>query len=64
MIRMKVKKLISELKKLDGTLEVGVSMGDNAEGEIAGWVCNVGEEDEISFDTDEPTGQRAVVLRC
>lgn len=40
---MDVKTLIKELKKMPQNAEVGVSMYDNSEGEIAQWVFCVHE---------------------
>jgi len=62
-----VKKLISELKKMPQNLEVGVSMHDNTENEVAGWICNVAEiiEDKSGYYSDEvKTGEKCVVVRC
>jgi len=59
---MKCKELIKRLKREDPDLEVGMAMGDNSEGEVAGWVHSVFEEDEINMDTDRPTGRRVIIL--
>lgn len=59
--KMKVKKLISELKKMPKNLEVGVAMHDNSEDEVAGWVFSVADIEE-EFE-GEAMG-RCVVLRC
>ncbi len=59
---MKVKKLISELKKVPGNLEVGVALHDNSENEIAGWVFGVNVINEI--DTPEGTMKQTCVSLC
>ena len=64
MIEMRVSELISELKKMPGWMKIGVSMGDNSEGEVAGWPSNVGVELELDMDTDKPTGRKVVVIHC
>lgn len=68
---MKVKELIRLLKQENPNLKVGVAMGDNAEGEVAGWVFSVNEIEELEFTNhttwapaDKPTGRRVVLLRC
>ena len=64
---MKVKKLISELKKLPQDLDVGVSMHDNNENEVAGWVSSVHEGvEDLSeyYSTETEEGERCVLLRC
>ena len=64
---MKVKKLISELKKLPQNLEVGVSMHDNNENEVAGWVHSVHEViEDLSeyYSTETKEGERCVLLSC
>ena len=63
---VKVKKLISELKKMPQNIDVGVAMHDNSENEIAGDVFRV---EEIIEDLDhEPAGytkgKKWIVLRC
>ena len=65
---MKVRKLISELKKMPQNLEVGVGMHDNNENEIAGWVFSV--EDIIEccpaegYNKDKWEGKRCISIRC
>lgn len=64
---MKVKKLISELRKLSQELEVGVAMHDNSENEVAGWVCSVHEiREDCSeyYSTEVKEGERCVLLSC
>ena len=64
---MKVKKLISELKKLPQDLDVGVSMHDNNENEVAGWVHGVHEAvEDLSeyYSTETNEGERCVLLSC
>ena len=64
---MKVKKLISELKKLPQNLEVGVAMHDNNENEVAGWVFSVNEiVEDLSeyYSTETKEGERCVLLSC
>lgn len=64
---MKVKKLISELKKLPQNLEVGVGMHDNNENEVAGWVHSVHEViEDLSeyYSTETKEGERCVLLSC
>jgi len=58
---MKVKKLISELKKMSQNLEVGVAMQDNKINEIAGNVSDVVETVD-NYDPENPV--KYVVLRC
>ncbi|MCK5012834.1 MAG: hypothetical protein KAS66_03360 [Candidatus Omnitrophica bacterium] len=64
---MKVKKLITELKKLPQNLEVGVAMHDNNENEVAGWVFSVNEiVEDLSeyYSTETKEGERCVLLSC
>ena len=64
---MKVKRLISELKKLPQDLEVGVGMHDNKENEVAGWVHSVHEAvEDLSeyYVTETEEGERCVILSC
>ena len=58
---MKVSKLISELKKMPQSMRVGVSMGDNSEGEVAGWPCSVNIENEVEMGS-VGTGCKVVVI--
>ena len=55
---MKVSKLISELKKYPKSLDIGISMHDNAEGEIAGIPFSVYE------DIENNTNKKYVIIRC
>lgn len=62
-----VRRLISELKKMPGNLNVGVAMHDNSDNEVAGWVFSVVEiiEDKSGYYSDEvEEGDKCVVLRC
>ena len=61
---MKVKELITELRQMPQDMKVGVSMGDNSEGEIAGYVFSVCETEEIDMETGEKTGKIVVDLHC
>ena len=61
---MKVKELIRELRKMPQDMEVGIAAHDNSEGEVAGWVSSVWEQDVIDFETEKKTGKIAVVLQC
>jgi len=58
---MKVRELISRLKKLPQDLPVGVAMHDNGEGEIAGHVMGVVEMNDL-YDPEEPIAY--AVLTC
>ena len=62
-----VKQLIKELKTMPPNLQVGVSMHDNSENEVAGWVFSVREivEERSEYDANEPEeGEHCVVLHC
>lgn len=59
---MKVKQLISKLKKMPQNMEVGFSHHDNMEGEVAAWVDSVNEVDEVDIETGRVTGRRIVTL--
>ena len=62
-----VKQLIKELKTMPQNLQVGVSMHDNSENEVAGWVESVREivEEKRDYFTNEPEeGEHCVVLHC
>jgi len=61
---MRVSELIKELKTMPGWMKVGVSMGDNSEGEIAGWPCSVNVELEVDIETEKPTGRKVVAIHC
>ena len=71
---MKVKKLISKLKKMPQNLEVEVAMHDNAEYESAGWVSAVDHfiKEEYYGDYISPESRRVfddmrdecVIIRC
>jgi len=63
-----VKQLISELKKMPGNLEVGVSMHDNSDHEVAAWVqyttIDTDNEHNADLSTSDVPGKKCVVLRC
>lgn len=62
-----VKQLIKELKTMPQNLQVGVSMHDNSENEIAGWITSVREitEEKRDYFTNElEEGEHCVVLHC
>jgi hypothetical protein len=69
---MTVKKLISELRKVSGKLDVGVAAHDNYEEECAGWVCCVLEFDKEDYDIDNVYDKamfkdmpgKCIILRC
>ena len=63
---MKVKELIKELKKLPQDLKVGVSMHDNADGEISGWIHSVHiVTEKIPINQDEyKDGDEVADLHC
>lgn len=52
---MKVKQLIRELKKMPQNCEVGVSMHDNAECEVAGWADRVYHFDKHDHEDEDRT---------
>lgn len=73
---MKVKELISELKRLPQNLRVDVAMHDNAEWESAGIVCSIllfnksDYFDDVEIRTEEDKGMlsdmpdECIILRC
>jgi len=69
---MKVSKLISELKKMPKDLDVGVSMHDNYEEEVAGWPVTVYEFNKKNYDIDKIYDKRmfndmpekCVIIHC
>lgn len=66
MRNINVRKLILELKKMPRNLEVGVSMHDNSENEVAAWVYSVNEiiEETVPGGNEADGGKRCVVLSC
>ncbi len=71
---MTVKKLISLLREMPQNLRVGVSMHDNYEWEISGWVQDVEMLDRSAVNTHEllredkerfdSLPEKMVVVRC
>ena len=50
---MRVKQLISELKKMPRNVEVGFAAHDNCEEEVAGWVCSLIYFEKSNYDISD-----------
>jgi len=65
---MNTKELIKTLKKMPQNLDVGVSMHDNSEHEVAGWVSGVSIDNDNGFDThgniNKIQGKKCIILHC